>query len=148
MAERLANLSTGFTLAFQPLSPLAHQCCPHRWSAAGRPGGSARALTRNGASQKESAHLSQALIDPHHLYDIDLVINRTLVYGSLTVVIAGMFQAVDVAVHHLFLVVTEQESWLGVIVSALAIVALFEPLKRRIKYFVDHCIFRKEGKSN
>jgi hypothetical protein len=79
----------------------------------------------------------------HHLYDIDLVINRTLVYGSLTVVIAGVLQAIDAAVHHLFLTVTGQESWLGVIVSALVIAALFEPLKRRIKHFVDRRVFRK-----
>lgn len=73
----------------------------------------------------------------HHLYDIDLVINRTLVYGALTVVIAGLFQATDAAAHHLFLTLTGQESWVSVIVSALAIAALFEPAKRRIKHLVD-----------
>jgi MFS family permease len=85
----------------------------------------------------------------HHLYDIDVVINRTLVYAALTVVIAGMFVIIDEAAQELFLVVTQQEeSWLSVIVSALAIAALFEPLKRRIQRFVDRRIFRKEGKSN
>jgi hypothetical protein len=79
----------------------------------------------------------------HHLYDIDLVINRTLVYGALTAVIAGLFVIIDEVVQELFLIVTRQEeSWLSVIVSALAISALFEPLKARIQRFVDRRIFR------
>jgi hypothetical protein len=85
----------------------------------------------------------------HHLYDIDVVINRTLVYGSLTAVIAAVFVIIDEVAQGLFLAVTgQEESWLSVIVSALVISALFEPLKRRIQYFVDRRIFRREGKSN
>jgi hypothetical protein len=85
----------------------------------------------------------------HHLYDIDLVINRTLVYGALTVVIAGIFVIIDEVVQGLLLIVTRQEeSWLSVIVSALVIAALSEPLKHRIEHFVDSRIFRKEGKSD
>jgi hypothetical protein len=81
----------------------------------------------------------------HHLYDIDLVINRTLVYGALTAVIAGIFVIIDEVVQELFLIVTRQEeSWLSVIVSALAISALFEPMKDRIQRFVDRRIFRDE----
>ena len=81
----------------------------------------------------------------HHLYDIDLVINRTLVYGSLTVVIAGMFVTIDEVAQELLLAATHQEeSWVSVIVSALLIAALFEPLKHRIQRFVDRRIFRKE----
>jgi hypothetical protein len=85
----------------------------------------------------------------HHLYDIDLVINRTLVYGVLTVVIAGIFVIIDEVVQTLLLIITQQEeSWLSVIVSALVIAAFSEPLKQRIEHFVDSRIFRKEGKSN
>jgi hypothetical protein len=85
----------------------------------------------------------------HHLFDIDLLINRTLVYGSLTVVFAGIFVIIDEVAQELFLAVTQQEeSWLSVIVSALVIAALSEPLKHRIQHFVDRRIFRKEGKSN
>jgi MFS family permease len=84
----------------------------------------------------------------HHLYDIDLVINRTLVYGALTVVFAGIFVIIDEVAQELFLAATQQEeSWLSVIVSALVIAALSEPLKHRIQHFVDRRIFRKEGKS-
>jgi hypothetical protein len=85
----------------------------------------------------------------HHLYDIDLLINRTLVYGALTAVFASIFVIIDEVVQELFLAVTQQEeSWLGVIVSALAIAALSEPLRHRTQRFVDRHIFRKEGKSN
>ena len=84
----------------------------------------------------------------HHLYDIDLLINRTLVYGALTVVFAGIFVIIGEVAQELFLAVTQQEeSWLSVIVSALVIAALSEPLKHRIEHFVDSRIFRKEGKS-
>ena len=85
----------------------------------------------------------------HHLYDIDILINRTLVYGALTVVFAGIFVIIDEVAQELFLAVTQQEeSWLSVIVSALVIAALSEPLKHRIEHFVDSRILRKEGKSN
>jgi hypothetical protein len=85
----------------------------------------------------------------HHLYDIDVVINRTLVYGALTVVFAGIFVIIDEVAQELFLAATHQEeSWLSVIVSALVIAALSEPLKHRIQHFVDRRILRKEGKSN
>jgi hypothetical protein len=85
----------------------------------------------------------------HHLYDIDHLINRTLVYGLLTLMFAGIFVIIDEVAQELFLAVTQQEeSWLSVIVSALVIAALSEPLKHRIEHFVDRRIFRKEGKSN
>jgi hypothetical protein len=81
----------------------------------------------------------------HHLYDIDLLINRTLVYGALTVVFAGIFVIIDEVAQELFLAATHQEeSWLSVVVSALVIAALSEPLKHRIEHFVDRRIFRKE----
>jgi hypothetical protein len=85
----------------------------------------------------------------HHLYDIDILINRTLVYGALTVVFAGIFVIIDEVAQELFLAATRQEeSWLSVIVSALVIAALSEPLRHRIQHFVDRRIFRKGGKSN
>jgi hypothetical protein len=84
----------------------------------------------------------------HHLYDIDVVLNRTLVYGALTVAFAGIFVIINEVAQELFLAATQQEeSWLSVIVSALVIAALSEPLKHRIEHFVDRRIFRK-GKSN
>jgi len=85
----------------------------------------------------------------HHLFDIDLLINRTLVYGALTAVFAGIFVIIGEVTQEVLLAATQQEeSWLGVIVSALAIAALSEPLKERIQRFVDRHIFRKVGKSD
>jgi hypothetical protein len=78
----------------------------------------------------------------YRLYEIDIIINRTLVYGSLTVVIAGIFEAVDAVIHYLLLTLTHQEeSIVSVIVAALAIAGLFDPVKHRIKRFVDRRIF-------
>jgi hypothetical protein len=78
----------------------------------------------------------------HRLYDIDIIINRSIVYGALTVVIAGIFEAVDAVVHYFLLTFTHQEEsiW-SVIVAALAIAALFDPVKHRIRRFVDRRIF-------
>src|SRR5215211_3352019 len=78
----------------------------------------------------------------HRLYDIDIIINRSLVYGALTVVIAGTFEAVDAVVHYFLLTFTHQEEsiW-SVIVAALAIAALFDPVKHHIRRFVDRRIF-------
>jgi hypothetical protein len=78
----------------------------------------------------------------HRLYDIDIIINRSLVYGALTVVIAGIFEGVDAIVHYFVLAFTHQkESIWSVIVAALAIAALFDPVKHRIRRFVDRRIF-------
>jgi hypothetical protein len=64
------------------------------------------------------------------------------------VVIAGIFVTIDEVAQELFLAATRQEgSWLSVIFSALAISALFEPLKDRIQRFVDRRIFRKEERT-
>jgi hypothetical protein len=81
----------------------------------------------------------------HHLYEIDIIIARSLVYGALTVVIAGIFEAVDAIVHYFLLTFTHQEeSILSVIAAALAIAALFDPVKHRIRRFVDRRIFGEE----
>jgi len=73
----------------------------------------------------------------YRLYDIDLLINRALVYGSLTVVIAVSYEGAVVVLQHLLRTLTGQDSQLAVVASTLAIAALFEPLRRRIQDFVD-----------
>jgi hypothetical protein len=78
------------------------------------------------------------------LYDIDILINRTLVFGSLTVVLAISYEGVIVVLQHLFRALTGQESQLAAVASTLAIAALFEPLRRRIQSFIDRRFYRRK----
>jgi hypothetical protein len=80
----------------------------------------------------------------YRLYEIDILINRTLVYGSLTVVLAASYEGGIVMLQHLFVALTGQESRLAVVASTLVIAALFEPLRRRIQDFVDRRFYRRK----
>jgi hypothetical protein len=80
----------------------------------------------------------------YHLFDIDLIINRTLVYVTLTVVLAVFYEGTIVVLQHLFRVLTGQESQVAVVASTLAIAAMFEPLRRRIQGLVDRRFYRRK----
>ncbi|HZC03655.1 MAG TPA: hypothetical protein VE844_20605, partial [Gammaproteobacteria bacterium] len=80
----------------------------------------------------------------YHLYNIDLLINRTLVYGSLTAVLAAVYLGSIVLFQVIFRVLTGHESQLAVVVSTLAIAALFRPLRRRIQSFIDQRFYRRK----
>jgi len=77
----------------------------------------------------------------HRLYDIDVLINRTLVYGATTAVIAGAFFAGVVVFEALLRPITSG-SEIAVAVSTLASVALVQPLRRRIQDAVDRRFYR------
>jgi len=68
----------------------------------------------------------------YRLYDIDVVINRALVYGTLTVTLALVYVGSVVGLQAAFRSLTGQESTLAVVASTLAIAALFNPLRRRV----------------
>jgi hypothetical protein len=80
----------------------------------------------------------------YRLYDIDIIINRTLVYGSLTLMLLLVYFAGVTATQALFQTLTgqHQQPQLAVVVSTLAIAALFNPLRRRIQAFIDQRFYR------
>jgi hypothetical protein len=80
----------------------------------------------------------------HRLYDIDLLINRALVYGSLTAMLALVYVGGVVGLQAAFRGLTGQESTLAVVASTLAIAALFSPLRRRVQGFVDRRFYRRK----
>jgi hypothetical protein len=82
----------------------------------------------------------------YRLYEIDVVINRTLVYGPLTAMLVVVYFGVVVGLQAVFRALTEQEQQpqLAVVVSTLAIAALFAPLRRRIQSFIDRRFYRRK----
>jgi hypothetical protein len=79
----------------------------------------------------------------YRLYDIDRIINRTLVYGVLTVVLVTVYIGGIVVLQRTFVALTGQQSTLAVVASTLAIAALFNPLRRRIQGFIDRRFYRR-----
>lgn len=80
----------------------------------------------------------------YRLYDIDFVINRTLVYGSLTVALALVYASCIASLQYAFRALAGGESQLAVVASTLAIAALFSPLRRRIQAFIDRRFYRRK----
>jgi hypothetical protein len=82
----------------------------------------------------------------YRLYDIDLIINRTLVYGSLTLMLALLYFGGVATTQAIFGALTGQEEQpqLAVVVSTLVIAALFMPLRRRIQSFIDRRFYRRK----
>ena len=80
----------------------------------------------------------------YRLYDIDLIINRTLVYGSLTALLAAAYLGGVVVLQGTFRALTGQESQLAIVASTLLIAALFVPLRRRVQSFIDRRFYREK----
>src|SRR5215218_6243016 len=82
----------------------------------------------------------------YRLYDIDIIINRTLVYVSLTLMLALVYFGGVTATQAIFRTLTgqEQQPQLAIVVSTLVIAGLFNPLRRRIQSFIDRRFYRKK----
>jgi hypothetical protein len=78
------------------------------------------------------------------LYDIEVLINRTLVYGVLTAILAAVYFCGIVVLQRLFVALTGEESTLAVVASTLLIAALFNLLRRRIQSFIYRRFYRKK----
>jgi hypothetical protein len=84
-----------------------------------------------------------AAILRYHLWDIDRIINRTLVYSIITGILAAVYLGGVALMQSAFVALTGQESPLAVVASTLAIAALFTPVRRRVQDVVDRRFFRR-----
>src|SRR5215204_5615995 len=82
----------------------------------------------------------------YRLYDIDIIINRTLVYGSLTATLVTLYFGGVAATQTILRALTGQteQPQLAIVVSTLLIAALFNPLRRRIQSFIDRRFYRRK----
>jgi hypothetical protein len=82
----------------------------------------------------------------YRLYDIDIVINRTLVYGSLTAMLALVYFGGVATTQTIFRTLTgqQQQPQLAIVISTLVIAALFNPLRTRVQAFVDRHFYRRK----
>jgi hypothetical protein len=80
----------------------------------------------------------------YRLYEIDILINRALVYAPLTAILVLVYVGGVVGLQAAFRTLSGQESTLAVVASTLVIAALFGPLRQRVQAFVDRRFYRRK----
>jgi hypothetical protein len=80
----------------------------------------------------------------YRLYDIDVLINRTLVYGSLSALLALLYFGLIFTLQFLLQGILTPNNGVAIVASTLAIYALFQPLRRRIQQIIDHRFYRRK----
>jgi hypothetical protein len=78
----------------------------------------------------------------YRLWDIDIIINRSLVYGTLTGALALIYFASVVLLETIFRTLTGEGSPIAIVISTLVIAGLFSPLRTRVQHFIDRRLYR------